>query len=87
MTEKGEEMGGMEGEREREHAELWKTIHEKKKQNKIVLDLTLEKEEGFQFQTLQLYMRVSYFLDFNIPVTMPGHLKTTWKREFRKRQK
>ena len=77
MTEKGEEMGGMEGEREREHAELWKTIHEKKKQNKIVLDLTLEKEEGFQFQTLQLYMRVSYFLDFNIPVTMPGHLKTT----------
>ena len=67
-----------EGERERESMlSFGIRIHKKFFVCLFVLGLTLEKEEGFQFQTLQLYVRVSYFLDFNIPVTMSGHLRTT----------
>ena len=44
MTEKGEEMGGGGG-------EGYGFIRKKRK--KLVLDPTLEKEEGFQFQTSQ----------------------------------
>ena len=56
VTEKAEEMvggGGGRKEREREHAELWNmdSWEKKKKKKKLVLDPTLEKEEGFQFQT------------------------------------
>ena len=55
MTEKGEEMGGGGGGggRRRERAELWNIYGFLRKKRKNVLDSTLEKEEGFQFQTSQ----------------------------------